>query len=98
DFAEPFVTAISISAGRLPLRITADVAGGVFNRLLQFGGGLLPGAMHLVFGDAEWIVLAQSVPTRGVAAKSAISVAADVLYDAADGGLDIGQIGRAAPG
>ena len=64
--------------------------------LLQFGIGLLPRLVKLVFGNAQRFVFTQSVPTCGVAAQRAIAITADVIHDAADRGLNLGQVGRAA--
>jgi hypothetical protein len=61
NFALPFFVSVFVFVfvlGRLPLRIAADVARGVFDRVLQFRMSLLPSLVEIRFGNTEWVVLA----------------------------------------
>ena len=80
----------------MPLRITADVARRLLDRVLQRRINLRPCLVEVGLGNTDWLALAQSVPPRGVAADCTIAVAPDITHDAADCRLDFPQIGGAA--
>ena len=84
--------------GRLPLRVSPNVACRLLDCGPQFGVDLLPRMVEFVLGNPQWLVLAESIPACGVAAYRTIAVLANVNHNPADCRFDFGQIGCTAPG
>src|SRR5271157_2586090 len=85
NFASPFIC----RWGRLPLRVTTNIARSLLDRVLQFWISFSPSLLKVSLGNTKWFALAQSVPTCGVAAYGAVAVTADVTHNAADCRLDL---------
>src|SRR6202521_5768353 len=98
DFAPPLIGRLGGRLGRLPLRIAAGVARSLLDRVLQLWVRLLPSLLEVRLGNSEWLALAQSIPTCGVAAYGAITGTPNFTHNAADFRLDVGQISCTAVG
>src|SRR5580704_14508929 len=98
DFAPPLIGRWGGRLGRLPLRIAADVVRSLLDRLLQLWIRLFPSLPEVRLGNSEWLALAQSIPTCGVAAYGAITGTPNFTHNAADFRLDVCQISCTAVG
>src|ERR1700687_1497587 len=81
---------------RLPLRIAADIARSLLDRLLQLWIRSLPSRLEIGLGNTERLTLAQSVPTCGVAAYRQITVPPHVIHNATHRRLNLCEIRRTA--
>src|SRR5215471_2211915 len=75
----------------------ADILGRQSERSADFRWKPIPCGCHFVFSDLERLILGESVPALGVAAKCAIARAAYTLDNVAHAGLKNGKF-RPAPG
>jgi hypothetical protein len=54
--------------------------------------------VKIILRNAQRLMLGQSIPTGGVSAHGTVAVATNILHNAADNRLNIGQISRTASG